>query len=430
MLIIKIFKRSFIGLFLFSAQIFSDYNLNIVSIDVEGNSKTFNYIIEREIKHNISMPLDSAMVRQDCDRIENLGIFSQVTWKIIPLDQNNARLVYIVIESVQNIPPTILPAYDEKTGWSIVGSLLKTNWRGRNQTLSFNISAGGKDTYGFIFYDPWRFGNHVSMRFQIDKSIYDHNFLDYNIETNVFRIDFGRWFGEKIKSLIGFSMESKSFEDNIYKIKNKYNYFSIKPVVKYDTRNIYWNPLKGIYWLNDYELNKHILNDSLTNFSWKQSISVYKKLNSSEKDLIFAINGTCKFLWGIKEKFWLNYMGDSYTVRGWKLPNHNLFKSKSQDYRYGYQLVYGSLELRKVLIPKFVTEYETEFGLLGVFFIDLGVISDNFIDLNKKSKMIGSGFGIRIPFPLIQLIRVDYGWGYVNKRWNSGSLHWGISHKF
>ena len=415
---------------MFSEVILSNPKLNILSIDIEGNSKTLDYIIEREINNNISMPFDSILAEDDRASIENLGIFSEVTWKIIPLDKNNIKLVYIVIESVQNLPPTILPAYDEKTGWSMVGSILKTNWRGRNQSLSFNVSIGGKDTYGFIFNDPWRFGNHVSMRIQIDKLIYDHNFLDYNTEKNKLRIDFGKWFGKKIKSTLGFSLESKKYKENKSELNFNYNYFSIKPVFKYDTRNIYWNPSDGILWSNYYEFNKGILKDSLMNFSWKQSISYYKKLNNFEKDLIFSINGTFKFLWGIKEIFWLNYIGDSFTVRGWELPNQILYKSKSQDFRFGYELIYGSLELRKVVIPKFVTEYGTESGLLGVFFIDMGVISNNFTNLNKRSKMIGAGFGIRIPFPLIQLIRVDYGWGYINKRWNSGSLHWGIAHKF
>ena len=86
MLIIKILKRSFIGLFLFSDVILSNPKLNILSIDIEGNSKTLDYIIEREINNNVSMPFDSILAEDDRANIENLGIFSEVTWKIIPLD--------------------------------------------------------------------------------------------------------------------------------------------------------------------------------------------------------------------------------------------------------------------------------------------------------------------------------------------------------
>ena len=94
-----------------------------------------------------------------------------------------------------------------------------------------------------------------------------------------------------------------------------------------------------------------------------------------------------------------------------------MYNSNSQSFRFGYDLIYGSLELRRDIIPKFVTKYGTEFGLLGVIFIDMGIISDNFYEIDGKSKMIGSGFGVRIPFPLINLIRIDYGWGYKNQKW-------------
>ena len=37
---------------------------------------------------------------------------------------------------------------------------------------------------------------------------------------------------------------------------------------------------------------------------------------------------------------------------------------------------------------------------------------------------------IRIPFPVVNLLRIDYGLGYSNGEWNKGSLHWGVLHKF
>ena len=40
------------------------------------------------------------------------------------------------------------------------------------------------------------------------------------------------------------------------------------------------------------------------------------------------------------------------------------------------------------------------------------------------------GAGIRIPFPMVGVIRLDYGWGYRDGVWNSGALNWGIGQKF
>ncbi|MAJ86409.1 MAG: hypothetical protein CL687_05595 [Candidatus Pelagibacter sp.] len=437
MLTIKLSKRSILGLFLFilitpsvsfSNSVYLPY---IEKIEIKGNTKTLDYVIRREIKHEVLNLLDSLVAEQDRERIENLRIFSEVTWKTIPLDSENFKLVFFVVESIQNLPPSILPTYDEKTGWSLNAGVLFTNLKGRNQSLSFNLSVGGKDTYGLIFSDPWILGDHVSLRSEIDKSIYRHNFLDYNVEKDKVRLDFGKWFGENIKTLIGFSIESIKFKNESLSTILKSNYLSINPVIKYDTRNIYWNPTKGILWSNLFNSNRGIINKNrFVNYSWKQSLSLYHEVVKLEKKLIITFNGTYNFFWGEKDEIWLNYLGDSFTVRGWPLISQSSYGSESNEFRFGYELLYGSVELRKEIIPKKITNYGTQIGLLGVLFIDVGSISYNILNLNETPKIIGSGMGIRIPFPMLHVIRFDLGWGYRNGKWNKGTLHWGVSHKF
>ena len=437
MLTLKVLKRSILGLFLFilitPSVSFSNsvYLPFIEKIEIKGNTKTLDYVIRREIKHEVLNLLDSLVAEQDRERIENLRIFSEVTWKTIPLDSENFKLVFFVVESIQNLPPSILPTYDEKTGWSLNAGVLFTNLKGRNQSLSFNLSVGGKDTYGLIFSDPWILGDHVSLRSEIDKSIYRHNFLDYNVEKDKVRLDFGKWFGENIKTLIGFSIESIKFKNESLSTILKSNYLSINPVIKYDTRNIYWNPTKGILWSNLFNSNRGIINKNrFVNYSWKQSLSLYHEVVKLEKKLIITFNGTYNFFWGEKDEIWLNYLGDSFTVRGWPLISQSSYGSESNEFRFGYELLYGSVELRKEIIPKKITNYGTQIGLLGVLFIDVGSISYNILNLNETPKIIGSGMGIRIPFPMLHVIRFDLGWGYKNGKWNKGTLHWGVSHKF
>ena len=146
MLTLNLLKRSILGLFLFILTVPSVSYSNSVylpyieKIEIKGNAKTLDYVIRREIKHAALNLLDSLIAEQDRERIENLRIFSEVTWKTIPLDSENFKLVFLVVESVQNLPPSILPTYDEKTGWSLKAGVLFTNFKGRNQSLSFNLS--------------------------------------------------------------------------------------------------------------------------------------------------------------------------------------------------------------------------------------------------------------------------------------------------
>ena len=163
---------------------------------------------------------------------------------------------------------------------------------------------------------------------------------------------------------------------------------------------------------------------------WRQSYSLFFKLNQSEKKIVLALNGTVKRKWGKKEEVWLNYFGDSYTVRGWALPNQELYNSEDESFRFGHESAYASVELRKDIIPKYATKYGTEFGLSLVAFYDVGMIAKNWDDLQNMKPMAGTGFGIRIPIPMVDAIRIDLGWGYRGGEWNSPTLHWGIQQKF
>ena len=107
---------------------------NLVSeIEVTGHRKTKEYIIRREIQHPVNIPLDSTLVEEDRDRIENLGIFSIVSWQMVPNEDGSCTLSYSVIETL-GIIPGAMPIYSEDNGWSLSGGVLIKNFRGRNET--------------------------------------------------------------------------------------------------------------------------------------------------------------------------------------------------------------------------------------------------------------------------------------------------------
>ena len=388
-----------------------------------------DYIIAREIQHPVDTPLDSALVQEDRNRLDNLGIFSEVTWRVVPLEDKTGILSFIITESIQKIPPGALPAYDEKTGWSLTGGWIIQNFRGRNQIVQLGGSIGGKYTYGINFADPWMFGNHVSLSLGIGRSLFEHNFLDRDLDVRSFQVNLGRWFGESVKSSLGFELEEKSFSNET--ITDSYFYFSPQISIKYDTRDVYWNPGKGILVAHFFYYMNGIEPSDFSFMIWGQSYSLFLKLNKSEKKLVLALNGSINRKWGEKEEeVWLNYFGDSYTVRGWALPNQKLYNSRDESFRFGHESAYATIELRKDIIPKYATKYGTEFGLSLVAFSDIGMIAEDWIDLQNMKPMVGCGFGIRVPIPMVDAIRIDLGWGYRDGEWNAPAIHWGIQQKF
>ena len=433
-MIVSVFlKRPHQGLFLFLILLFTNlssesYNPKINTIEFTGNKKTLDYIVEREIKHPIGISLDSTIANDDRNRIDNLGLFSQVTWKAIPLEDGSSVLTYFLTESFQRIPPIALPTYEEDTGWSLTGFLVLNNYKGRNQSLILGGSLGGKDTYGLQFNDPWIFGNHVSMDIQFGRTLFKHLFLNKNLEVNSFNLNFGKWFGESLKTAFSIELEKKTFLNSIE--KKSFHYLTPRVLLKYDSRDLYWNPSKGILLSQSFKKSVGIDSKRFWLNQWNQSYSIYHSLKSFDKKTIIALNTSFNYKWGKIEEVWLDYLGGASTVRGWRIPDSTLYYGESQNFRFGHELFYSSLEIRSEIIPKYITSIGVEFGLVFVLFSDIGLTALSMKELEDQLPIYGSGFGIRIPFPIVHVLRLDYGWGGRNNKWNSGALHLGVGQKF
>ena len=156
----KIKKRPYIGLFLLFVCISclyskKGYSPKISTIEFKGNVRSLDYIVEREIQHPLNISLDSTIANEDRNRLENLGLFSEVFWRSIPLEDGTSVLIFTLKESLQKTPPIALPNFKEDTGSSLAGFWLINNFRGRNQSSIIGGSVGGEDTYGISFSDPY-----------------------------------------------------------------------------------------------------------------------------------------------------------------------------------------------------------------------------------------------------------------------------------
>ena len=116
----------------------------VSAIEFKGHLITKDYIIEREIQHPIDAPLDSAVARMDRERIYNLGIFGDVTWRAIPLEDLTVILDFKVIETSLRVLPGGGPVYEEDYGWSFGGMLRINNFRGRIEKFMVGGSTGAR----------------------------------------------------------------------------------------------------------------------------------------------------------------------------------------------------------------------------------------------------------------------------------------------
>ena len=163
--------------------IFAQPRHQIEKIEILGLNKTKHYIIEREIFHPVNTSLDSSLANLDRNRIFNLGLFDNVSWRIMPLENGNAILQYLMIESINRTPPLMFPTYDEEKGWSLNGVMIIKNFQGKNRTIEAISSIGGEKRLQFLINDPWIFGNHISLSAFIEQNSYDLSLIHISEPT-------------------------------------------------------------------------------------------------------------------------------------------------------------------------------------------------------------------------------------------------------
>ncbi len=406
----------------------------VSSIDIQGHQTTKEYIIKREIQHLVNVELDSTLAQEDRDRIENLGLFSVVDWRAVPLEDGTVKLQYQVMESMR-ILPIVAPTYEEDTGWSIVYGGIVKNMRGRNESLVIGGLFGGIDAYGVEFNDPWIFGDHVSVSLQIGKHVTDHVFLPFERQTSSFEMNVGRYFGYQRKVSVGFEIEKKDFFGDTTTIE--FSYFAPQASIVYDTRDIYNDPSEGVYFFQSAQYFR-FLNIESNSLFWNQSYSAFFSPIKGKHKTTLGFNITSNSVHGdLHKELFLFGLGGAYSVRGWQIENPVLYSEGTQDYRFGYFSAFSSIELRQTILPRFAVQQKSpfgplksEFGLQGILFADAGVVGDHWSELYKEIPMLGFGIGIRTPVTMVGNLRFDYGWSYYGGEAVESSFHFSVGQKF
>lgn len=400
----------------------------ISKIEIRGNQLTKNYIIEREIHHPVGVPFDSTIAQEDRNRIDNLGIFSDVQFYLSPADKGKLILTYFVVETWRIFPVPII-MYQEETGWSFGGMVMIKNFRGRNEYLQL-LGAGGQTSFGGIqFQNPWIAGDHISLQSHILLNVFDHPFLSFKYRELDGEITVGRYFGYHWKIWITASLEQRwinYFDDRDENVEQVYLQSKLKLI--YDTRDIYVNPTRGILISTEIKPDIGLDNQSPNNIPLEFQLSVYRSLIPSARSWVggFSI-------------YFLKYFGDSIpyrilsvggveSVRGWNVVDS--LKYSKENHRTGTNQYNATIELRQTVIPKRLTSIEREFGLILAEFVDIGAADNNFVDMFSKPAIAGAGAGVRFYIPGNMLFRIDYGVGFYKGQWRNSIWHLGIGHKF
>ena len=149
----------------------------------------------------------------------------------------------------------------------------------------------------------------------------------------------------------------------------------------------------------------------------------------NSKPWILAWGIKTQMTFGLKDQNFMAALGESGSVRGWMYPRNINYSDPNQLYRFGFHNLKSSIELRKVIVPRFPMMDLYEFGVTVATFIDWGVTGqDDFSDILKMRPILGSGFSLQIEVPFIPVLRFDYGWGFYNGKQIDKAFHIAAQH--
>lgn len=422
--------------------------LKVGDIKVEGNTKTRDYVIRRELRTQPGELFYVPRWFRDLNRLQNTGFFDQVEWE---RDFREGGKMDLTIR-VKERPTGRLNvgfAIDSRRRLVGLAEVYETNFQGRGQTVGLNFqSTGGRrgNSIEVLFSEPYLDRRRTSMSLSLyDKLVYrfTSNFfggtLDPNLEQQYderrrgFSVSFGRPFGEFFSASIGLRAEDVNTNrvatttgGGFIRQDGSSLSFTLRGV--YNTRDFDLDPAVGQYAVLTLEpgqtnirsveqqfLDSGVVRLGLSNFlrvsfDYRYYYSPQGMRNTlDDKRQVFAFRLYYGTLTGNVPFFEQFFIGGAETLRGY-----------SEDRFWGKQAALLSFEFRQPI----------EKGFTGVVFLDIGHAWGGYPSVNQFTQgrsfrpEVGWGFGVRVRTPFGPL-RIDYGIGR-----EGGRTHFSIGQVF
>ena len=146
----KLFLLGLIGCF--SLSTFAQSKI-IREISIEGNKRTKTSFLKRLAFVKEGSELDSARLASDERRFRLLPSVASASYKVIPLDNDEYKIVYTVVENFAIIPGLNV-TQDVNDGIAFRTSLFDFNFLGQNQIVGGFYSRNVFNSYGFFWEAP------------------------------------------------------------------------------------------------------------------------------------------------------------------------------------------------------------------------------------------------------------------------------------
>ncbi|MCD6413032.1 MAG: outer membrane protein assembly factor BamA [Elusimicrobia bacterium] len=407
----------------------------INKIFIEGNRRTKDFVIRREIHVKEGDPFKLSVVRESQRRIFNLGYFSDI--RILPTETHlpNRMDLTFKVQEQQTGMLTMGAGYSSTD--RLVGTLQvsETNFRGMGQKLSVMWEFGKqRKNYNISFTEPYLFGRKVSF----NSSLYNlQRYKEYESETistdyywehkKGASVGFGKKFREIYSLNLTYSFESIKLTDvdSDYMIEQQQiadergMTSSVRTSFTRDSRDYFWDPSRGSFQKISEEVATGLFGGQ--NYFHRERFQTSFFLTLVWK-LVFVTNFKFGAVHGygstkevpVYERF---YVGGGESIRGYD------YRGEIGPYEGGRFMNVNNIELKFPLVRE-----KNQTVLQWAFFFDFGGCWADYDDVkwgfgeSENNFKRGYGMGIRFKIPAFP-VRLDWARG-LDHRQRESETQW------
>ncbi len=394
--------------------------IKIGNINIEGNTKTFDKVILRNLllKPGDKFQRNKLMLSQR--QLYNTGYFKDL--KIIPSPhkgREDKMDLTISLKEQRTGSINFGGTYNAVTGFAIYLKYEEKNIFGRGIKGNIQIDYGkNKKTYMLGLTDPYFRDTPTYVSFNVYRklNIYD----EYDIFRNGGDITLGRNLSLFTKGFISYKYERVDLENVIEEAQEDIDEASeirSSATISFerDSRDNKFEPTTGTFNSISAELGGTILGGDLNYHKYEAETNWFFK---SFWKLVFSNNLKVGVVEKLEpsskvpqyERFFVG--GNVYGVRGYE--DKELSPEDENGYITGGNFyVTNSVTYKAPLVENRVT---------GYLFWDVGKAWENIGDFNFRDMRDGAGLGVKVTTPMGPLT-LEYAYGFENKNWK---FHFGI----
>lgn len=362
--------------------------VRVGEIIIEGNEKTKEYVIRRELTFKPGDILEMEAIRNSLRRLGQLGYFEPIIPDFLVTDDPLVVDIHLPVTEHKTGRAAFGAGYSSRDGLVGYIEVDDTNFLGRGQQARLKWEFGGRvNMYDLGFTEPYLFGTSTSAGF----NLYNRRRLErgeYTLRSTGGEVTFGRPLGQFTRGFLSLRLDNSSGEpvagSDYEPWSNRTR--SIITSLRTDTTDYLNYPTEGFRHSLSVEMAGYFLGGDTRFTKYQTSFSKYYKVGRNDQTVALRVLAG----YGVGE-----------------LPPQEMFRVGGSETVRGYR--YGEMRGDRMLVAQAEYRFPINETIHGAVFFDLGNAWDNeAIDLTDLKR--GFGVGIRFNTPL-GVMRIDYGIG-------------------